>query len=374
MVSGPGERPLVFHSPFPVERDRVTGSRVRPQAMLRAFEALGVPIWRCDGPSPERARVWREILASERGMLGVYSELSTVPIALADPDRLPRHPFMDFSRFRQARQRGWPVAAYYRDIHWRFPFYRERLPWWQHAVTVPFYHLEWARLHRSIDHLFLPSAEMFEHFPAGFSRGRVSGLPPGVTIRDGSRSVEPVRGTVRVLYVGGIRPPIYDLRTTLRDLAGMEGIRLTVCCREDEWAAYGADYGFGNGFRLCHAHGDSLAELYAGADVFCFVTEPFVYHDFAMPVKLFEAMGYGVPPIVRAGTAAGRFVTERDIGWAVSSQAELRQLLAALRDHPGGISEKRANLLQERQHHTWEARARTVLATLERYRGKGGAA
>jgi len=53
-----------------------------------------------------------------------------------------------------------------------------------------------------------------------------------------------------------------------------------------------------------HASGRDLDPLYDEADAVAVVLRPHDYLGFAMPVKLFEAMAYGLPVVASAGTEA----------------------------------------------------------------------
>ncbi|ODT69486.1 MAG: hypothetical protein ABS75_16365 [Pelagibacterium sp. SCN 63-23] len=99
--------------------------------MLKAFTELGIEVALVDGPSEERAAKWNEVLGSGRQILGLYGEFSTMPVALADPDHMPRAPFLDFRQFAHLRCKGVPVTAFYRDVYWRFPYYAKAVPFFK---------------------------------------------------------------------------------------------------------------------------------------------------------------------------------------------------------------------------------------------------
>ena len=91
------------------------------------------------------------------------------------------------------------------------------------------------------------------------------------------------------------------------------------------------------------------------------------YRDLAMPVKLFEYIGYGKPVIATVDTAAGRYVQENDIGWAVDFDAEaFRKMLMRLAENRDEIREKTENTVAIIPDNTWEARAQTVADDLKK--------
>lgn len=360
---------IVFFSPLELMEERLSGSAVRPGKMMEAFEQVGATVIRCIGPSWARRKIWAEVFAREKGIAGVYAELATLPVALTDPDHLPRAVAMDSRAFQRCRARGWPVGAFYRDVYWRFPEYRVEIPLWKRIIPFPFYHLELWQLRRSVDHFFLPSVPMLDFIPGKFPAAHVSALPPGAACLDLRAAAGPKQpGALHLLYVGGIGPPLYDLTHMFRAVDKLEGVTLTVCCRKSEWVKHHSFYGPTRGLEVVHTSGAGLNDLYVRADAFLMALRPTPYRRFAMPVKLFEAMGAGVPIIASADTAAGRLVLEEKIGWVVGAEEELVALLARLRQEPDSVAAVRERVRQVRENHTWRARARQVLTVLESYR------
>jgi glycosyltransferase involved in cell wall biosynthesis len=147
-----------------------------------------------------------------------------------------------------------------------------------------------------------------------------------------------------------------------------EGVRLTLCCRPKEWLQVAPEYPdvSGDRVRIVHAHGEALDPLYADAAAFLLFWRPNAYLDFAVPVKMFEALGRGLPIITSEDTEAARFIEEEGIGWVVKNEKELQVLFARLRDRPEEILDMRAHVLAVRERHTWQARARTVAEVLTR--------
>jgi hypothetical protein len=83
-----------------------------------------------------------------------------------------------------------------------------------------------------------------------------------------------------------------------------------------------------------------------------------------MPIKIFEAISYGLPIFTTDGTETARFVGREGIGWLVSTPAQASNLLLNLKANPHLIAQKRCHVKQIRQRHTWQARAQTVVDAL----------
>jgi glycosyltransferase involved in cell wall biosynthesis len=198
----------------------------------------------------------------------------------------------------------------------------------------------------------------------------LSPLFPGCDVRNLSdaerRDDHAPSDRLELFYVGGVTPPLYDLKPMFDVVQAMDTVCLTLCCRESEWEKAKSYYAPLDGAKvqIVHAFGDGLRPYYARADLFGLIWKPHPYLDFAMPLKLFEALGYGVPIVASAGTEAARFVSQEGIGWVASTAGELRQLLSHLQAHPLIVAETRKHVKAVRRRHTWLARAQTVVDIL----------
>ena len=369
-----GQPRMIFHHPMPVDVDPKSGSSLRPTQMLRAFESLGYEVAVIAGSSAERssaaAAVRRRI---ERGDVFefAYSESTTAPNSITDERHVP-HVRLDASILGGLRDAGIPVGLYYRDLHWRFPFYKASVsrPKWMVLRTL--YEIEWRLYRRSVDHLFLQSLQMAEHLPTPWTSGNISALPPGCSPSFSDRPIggdgSPRATTLRLLYVGGITPPLYDL-TRVFEMTRESGHQLTICCRVEESERLPRDLITNPRVRIVHASGPHLAELYEWADLALNVYEPHPYRDFVLPIKLFESIGYGVPTVTDARTAAGEFVSAHGVGLVLREGAALLPALADLLDGEGELEALTRRVRSVSETETWLVRAtqaRDVLRGLDR--------
>ncbi len=364
---------MLFHHPGPLFSRGRSGSTVRPFRMARAFEEIGYEVHYVVGDRRERHEAMCRIIGEVRKgfqLAFAYSESRTIPTALADPDHVPMAPFMDYRFFRWLRRNNVPVGLFYRDIYWRFDVYRQQVPWYKRAVTIPFYWLEWWQYTQTVDHLFLPSLQMRSVLPTHWPAGRLTALPPGCEATSpNSTRRNRENGILRGLYVGGVLPPLYDLTPLMRAVRSVKGVQLTLCCRQEEWQKARHFYDIDPQVTtVVHLQGEEVSRLYADADVFLMYRASHPYLEVTVPVKLFEAIGHGVPIVANAGTEAGRIVEETGVGWTVEASDDLERLLMLLRDRRSMLDEKRECTLRQRSRHTWAARAETVAQTLGLYR------
>jgi hypothetical protein len=221
---------------------------------------------------------------------------------------------------------------------------------------------------------------MGQYVPFPFSNTEMRTLPPGGEQRDPDPGVERDSvgegGCLNLLYVGNIAPPHYDLRPYIEAVETVSCAKLEVVTRERALRHHGDLYRFGDyrNVSVVHAHGEGLNPCYHRADLALAVRNDNDYLAFCMPVKIFEALSFGVPLIVSAGLRVVAELVEREqLGWVVSSPAEFRNLLGRLAENPGELQNARRRILRARERHTWEARAREVVEVLRAVRARKGA-
>lgn len=360
---------MVFHHPFPVSAVGNYGSRVRPHRMIQAFRKLGYEVVEVVGYGRERRRIARQVardISNGRRFAFAYSESHTLPTLLTESHHLPTFPLLDFGFLARLKDAGTPIGLFYRDVYWRSEHFRDAYEAHKRAVMTFGYRYDWLRYRGLVDHLFLPSLGMQRELPSEWPSERLSALPPGLESHEsanGTKSKE-VSAPLSLIYVGGVTPPLYDLTPLFDFMKGCRGITLSVCCRKEEWESVGRFYNVPEGTSIVHAVGRELEEQYSRADVAVIVRAPHPYLDFAMPVKLFEALGFGLPVIASGNTEAARFVRREDVGWVVHSSAEFRALVKTLKTGGHQLGKKRTAVESAQKRHTWQARARAVADTL----------
>ncbi|MBQ6440301.1 MAG: glycosyltransferase family 1 protein [Mogibacterium sp.] len=357
----------IFHYPGPIQENPSSGSAVRPNRMLNAFKAIGYEVEEVTGFSKERAEKIKEVRKKIRNGVKynfVYSENTSMPTAMADSDHVPRHPVMDEVFLRKCRKAGIPVGLFYRDAYWQFPLYKESVKWFVPMVTIPIYKNELKGYRKCTDVLFVPSNEFAEAI--GY-KGRYQELPPGGDPISINEDTERTDDRIRIFYVGGVSG-LYDITVPVQIISEFPEYRLTVCCAEKDWEANETLKGIVakiDNISVIHKKKHELGPFYIQADIAMAFFERNAYRDLAMPVKLFEYIGYGKPVIATAGTAAGRYIKDNDIGWAIDFDSEqLRTLLRSLAKDRNIIRTKTDKTIAVAPGNTWEARAQMVVKTL----------
>lgn len=361
------EKKCIFHMLTKLKKTPTSGSELRPLKMMEAFEHIGYQVEVISGNSAERKACMQSlrqsILQGEHYDF-VYSESSTMPTLLTDADHIPRHPLVDFSFLKFCRNHGIKVGLFYRDAHWKFPLYYQDIKKWIPWITIPFYKYDLRKYAQTVDMLYVPSSKFKEYIDLKLPW---KALPPGcVRLSFYPNEVFDNCHPLKLFYVGGIQLH-YEIVSLVKAVNGMESIQLTLCCHEDAWNQYKylySDY-LCDRVKIIHKNSMELAPYYREADIGCLCFKNSEYMDLAMPIKLFEYIGQGIPVIATKGTAAAEFVEKNDIGWTVENDVgSLEKILSYLENNRENIMEKKQNVLEIIADNTWEARAKTVVNDL----------
>jgi glycosyltransferase involved in cell wall biosynthesis len=364
------QRNMIFHYPLPLPQQKLSGSAVHIYGMMEAFKNNGYRVHVVGGYANERKKAVKQIkqLAREGDRFDfLYSESSTAPSLLAK--RNLGKPFLEFELFNWCRENQIPVGLFYGDIHWRFDQYKTVARWYKRAIAIPLYLYDWLLYMSRVDSLFLPSLEMAAYLPPGRRREWIHALPPGCDIKERKNNLfgEKLSAhALSLLYVGGVSPPLYNLTPLFESISRSNDASVTLCCRLAEWNDVKEYYQYTpNGkIKIIHVDSNSLAPYYLQSDAFLLAWQPNPYLSFAMPVKLFEAIGNGLPLISISGTLAASFISKENIGWVVANSGELSALYEYLANHPEEVLEKQRTVEGIRPQHTWEVRAKYVASIL----------
>lgn len=356
------ERHIIFHIPMHLDRARASASQIRPLKLLQAFQELGYEVDVVEGYGKERKlqiKTIKQKIAQGTVYDFVYSESSTMPTLMTEKHHLPTYPCLDFSFLKFCKKRGIKIGLFYRDIHWCF--INKDFDWKQ-RIAKWFYRYDLYQYRHLLDVLFLPSLEMFPHIPFYFKQ-KVQALPAGCEIFQHKEHTP--SDTLRLLYIGGIGGN-YDLRHLVEAASHTENVELTLCCRTDDWQLVHQDYEkiMNNHIHLVHAQGQELDSLYQNADLFAmfFYSE---YIQFAVPFKLFEAIGHHIPLLAVEDTWTGNYISEKQIGQCCKDEVEhICRVLETLKSNPQLLEEYRQRLEEVSLHNSWQERCKTIAKAL----------
>lgn len=366
----------IFHVPNYIDKKAISGSQVRPLKMLQAFQNIGYVVDYVMGYGKERKSQIKRIkkkISEGRKYEFLYSESSTMPTLLTEKNHIPRYPFLDFGFMEYCKRHGIKIGLFYRDIYWKFDKYKTNVSWYKRLVSIPMYKYDLKKYRKIVDILYLPSERMQVEIKE-FILPEVKSLPPGAVE---NRSIIKERekyflekkkiGILKFFYVGSISG-IYDLTGILRAVKDNTNVYITVCCRPNEWETEKKRYApyLSERVKIVHASGESLRQYYLNADICACYFPPSQYREFAVPIKLFEYIGYVTPVIATKGTEAGRFLEKWKCGFVINyEENEINKLLEQLQKNPKFLYDKHCEAVRCLEQNTWEQRAIKVKRDLK---------
>lgn len=360
----------IFHIPNHIDMTSKSGSSVRPQKMIQAFRDIGYDVDYVMGYGSERKAAIRTIKKNIRNGVQydfMYSESSTMPTLLTEKNHLPLYPTLDFGFMKFCKKHGIKIGLFYRDVYWKFPIYKQSVPFLKRIMCYPLFHYDLKQYQKWLDILYLPSNRMkkyvdvskpYKELPPGCG---ISGLNP----HNGDQNHD---GSIKLFYVGGIGE-LYDLTQLLKAVGELDFVSLTVCCRADEWEERKNHYApyLCDRVRIIHQSGAGLEPYYAESDICMLFFDSEEYRSFAMPIKLFEYLGYLKPVIATTNTAAGEFVANNKTGWAIPFDAkQLQDLLTEIHQNRQMLNTVTSDLEAALQQNTWQSRAIQVANDLSK--------
>ena len=340
-----------------------SGSGVRPAAMYQAFVERGYEVKLLSGvcgrgKGRERKKNVTEILQwlKHNRPDFCYIESPTYPIL--------NH--CDYVLIETLHKRKIPTAYFYRDFYRRFPALFPRRKGLLNQMKEAYLdYLQWRtdKVLENVDIVYFPSPYCFPYF----HYENMKALPPA-----GKAQFLESKGVKKTcIYVGGLSERYgTELLFNTFALLNRNGYqyRLILVGRVNDIKVYEkriADFPW---IEACHASGTELRRLYAQADIGLLPLKPIEYGDFAVSVKLFEYLGYGLPVVSTDVKAMNDLITENMFG--MTTPYDPNEFGAAIRhmlDNPTVLAEYRKHIKEcLTQKHLWVHRVDQICNDLGR--------
>lgn len=324
------QKAILIYFPYAIGKP-LSGSSVRPQRMVQAFMEFcaehDIELIAIHGESQERESQLKQLQQQRphgENILYAYMENATVPLWLTDPNHIPKKPRVDISILNYLKQNNVPLGIFYRDIYWKFPEYK--LAGVKRAAMKTIYQIELSLYKKYASHFFLPSLPMNEY--TKFQEDKVTALPPGGVDNLNLRSTDKSEDQpLNAIYVGGLSESygIAEMLKAFDEVAQHDPISLQMICRETEYEKHELLQEYHKTrqwLKVNHASGEELAAYYQQADFAMLPLKRTVYNDFAVAVKLFEYMSYGLPVVATDCLAQAKIIQESGNGVTVPDHSE----------------------------------------------------
>ncbi|WP_130805790.1 glycosyltransferase family 1 protein [Senegalia massiliensis] len=367
----------IFHIPLNIDEDSpISGSSIRPLKMLNAFKDIGYDVDAVMGDGKKRRKQFKKIENNiENGIKYdfLYSESSTMPTLLTEKNHFPKYPFLDFSYFKNFKNKRIPIGLFYRDIYWAFETYMKENGKLKGNIAKFFYKYDLLKYNQLLDIFYLPSIEMKDYIPKSLSVD-IRSLPPGIDNKEheGLDNKMYPKEKLNIFYVGGIGD-LYNLEKIVKAISRDDRFSLTICCRKKEWEINASRYikYLNNNIKIIHKSGDDLLPYFKKADMTNLYFKPVEYRKFAVPVKLFEYMLHKRPIIGTEDTFTGKYTKGKNIGWEIPyNDIEIKKILNYIYENQLELVDKSNNMAKLIKENTWNARARQVRDDLLEFRGE----
>lgn len=340
-----------------------SGSAVRPTKMLEAFRQTGHKILELTGEQTSSTRRTKVIEMERR-------------IVIERPDicyiESPVNPIFhrcDRTLIRKIHQMKIPIGFFYRDFYNKF---RNLFPRREGIINY-MKDLYWDYLSKKTDRvlnccdiIYLPSEEAQYLFNYKDMRP----LPPAGE----NRLIQNRIPDHTCFYVGGIIGP-YNCNLLLETLDYMyqkdNSYHLILVARKNTWEKYQHPLKHAPWLEVHHVSGKELVPLYQRASLgFVVPRKDFSYNEFAVSVKLFEYMSYGLPAIAMNCAALSHIVENEGIGLTVNSTIEDMALkIQQLLDNPIEYNRVCNNIKKSLlERNLWKHRVDTIISDLNKKR------
>lgn len=341
-----------------------SGSSVRPTRILQAFKESGQEIVTLTGNQmgKERKEKVRELLKQIK--------TNKPDICYIESPVHPIYRHCDRNLIQQLKKNGVPTGFFLRDFYAKF---RKDFPRRKNSIFNYLKDLYWDYLQRktykvlkNCSIVYLPSEEAKSLFDFNDMRQ----LPPAGE----NRLPQKKDYTHTCIYVGGWGGH-YDNHFLMEAFSKLHeedsSYRLILVCREAEWKAFDDPYKNAEWLEVHHTSGDGLIPLYKKASVGLMIPRlDYRYSHFAVSVKTFEYMSYGLPIVTINSTAMGKIVRREEIGFAVNhSVKEFNEAIKAVtgsQEKYSYYADNVKNALLNR--HLWKHRVEQVVKDLSGYR------
>lgn len=289
-----------------------SGSSVRPQKMLDAFKEIGLNVLLLSGSQAYKNKEERlaqinniYIEIKKEKPLFCYIESPSDPIIFKEDRQL----------IKTIHDIGIKIGYFYRDAYYKVG--RDYIFGGHHLslkkyVRYIYYKALFERddrlIKKNIDLVYFPTLLMAEYF----NFKQFDALPPAGELIN-------ITGTdyhENLIYVGAVSEPYgANLMFKALDFINQKhNINLILVCRKEDVINIDERFKEKQWLKIVHATGTELGKYYKQARLALLPKLPNKYNDFAMSVKIFEYMSYGLPIIAVKTLELSRFFDKFQIG------------------------------------------------------------
>lgn len=272
----------------------------------------------------------------------------------------PSYPFLnnfDIGLIKKIHNLKIPILIFYRDAYWKFPeiWGKKGL---KKLILLFLYKRDVRIIKKNCDIVYFPSNSMVNLF--NFKNSKI--LMPGCDVNIYVKK----QICKHVIYVGGISDR-YGTKLLLDAFEIINkdtiNIKLNLVCRKNEWDKFSEDMGKKEWLNVYHySGGEDLKQIYEESDIAVIPFKKVEYMDMAVPVKLFEYLGYGMPIIATNCAETEKIILDFKCGKVCNDNAHsIANEIVKLYSNSAEIEEIKENIKKAVDNNTWAKRVETII-------------
>lgn len=289
--------------------DQRSGSGLRPACMYQAFLQRGYDVKLLSGSCNRTDKAKRQKAVSD---IEKWLQNNTPDFCYIES---PTYPIMfdcDYKLIENLHSKHIPTAYFYRDCYRRFPDLFPRRQGFVNSAKekyLDYLQHKTDRLLNDVDIIYVPS----KPFGNLLTYRNIKTLPPA---GEDHLPAEWTANHHTCIYAGGISPRYgLDLMLNSFGILNKKGnYTLLLVCRSDEYEKYKNSIGQFDWLKVYHLSGEQVAPLYKQADVGLIALAHNDYNEIAVPIKLYQYYGYGLPVVTTDVMATSQLVEEHKTG------------------------------------------------------------
>lgn len=289
-----------------------SGSSVRPQKMYEAFKELGINIKLLECQQNRRKERKHEVKK-----IMDWLDDNCPDICYIESPSGPIFNQIDLKLIKKINKMNIPIGYFYRDCFWLFPKIMKNIKFLKRKIIMLMNKRDLRVLQHCCDVLFFPTVDTIRLFDfANFKNSMV--LPPACDFKNfQERKQSDI--TYKCLYIGAVSKVdgTFELINAFNILNNEFGLcaQLIIVARKNEWEKiYEKLDDMPSWIIIKHASGNELVDIYNDVDLAIFPRQKDEYIDLAMPVKLFEYIGFGKPVVTTKRNAPKNLIEDEKCG------------------------------------------------------------
>jgi hypothetical protein len=216
-----------------------------------------------------------------------------------------------------------------------------------------------------LDYFYLPfnnSKLVYDKIPLLSNKIRISDLMPGCDEVDAKNQKDDY-----YLYIGGIKPDLYDLSTVFEAFSVVRDKKLIVCVPEKQWELYKEYYkdNISDNIEVVHYVNKQAQELIKHAKYGLNYFGDNEYRNIAVPLKVFEYITWNTPIISQPHDYTGVMIKKNTLGFTIEYSSKSLQQLLKNPPSDSEYFETLDSIIRFKSDNMWLNRAKKVISDLK---------